>query len=61
MSDRYRGFLNMLSRNSSIVPTSDMTGILEFGGIWKKREQVYGAPGYWVLRAYAEPAGGHRK
>jgi alpha-N-arabinofuranosidase len=48
------GFLNMLMRNSSIVPISDMTGILEFGGIWKKREQVYGAPGYWVLRSYAE-------
>jgi alpha-N-arabinofuranosidase len=48
------GFLNMLLRNSSIVPISDMTGILEFGGIWKKREQVYGAPGYWVLRGYAE-------
>jgi len=31
-----------------------MTGILEFGGIWKKREQVYGVPGYWVLRSYAE-------
>jgi alpha-L-arabinofuranosidase len=48
------GFLNMLLRNSSIVPISDMTGILEFGGIWKKREQVYGSPGYWVLRSYAE-------
>ncbi|AXC12967.1 Alpha-N-arabinofuranosidase [Acidisarcina polymorpha] len=48
------GFLNMLMRNADIVPISDMTGILEFGGIWKKREQVYGAPGYWVLRSYAE-------
>jgi alpha-N-arabinofuranosidase len=48
------GFLNMLLRNSEIVPISDMTGILEFGGIWKAREQVYGAPGYWVLRSYAE-------
>jgi alpha-N-arabinofuranosidase len=48
------GFLNMLLRNSAIVPISDMTGILEFGGIWKGREQVYGAPGYWVLRSYAE-------
>jgi alpha-L-arabinofuranosidase len=48
------GFLNMLLRNSEMVPVSDMTGILEFAGIWKKREQVYGAPGYWVLRSYAE-------
>lgn len=47
------GFLNMLMRTSDVVTVSNMTGILEFGGIWKKREQVYGAPSYWVLRAYA--------
>ncbi len=50
------GFLNMAMRESEIVPISDMTGILEFGGIWKKREQVYGAPAYWVLRTYAGAA-----
>jgi alpha-N-arabinofuranosidase len=47
------GFLNMLMRNSDVVTVSDMTGILEFGGIWKKREQVYGTPAYWVLRTFA--------
>lgn len=47
------GFLNMILRNSDIVPISDMTGIMEFGGIWRKRGQVYGAPAYWVLREYA--------
>lgn len=47
------GFLNMIIRNSDIVPISDMTGIMEFGGIWKKRGQVYSAPAYWVLREYA--------
>jgi alpha-L-arabinofuranosidase len=47
------GFLNMVMRNSDVVSVSDMTGILEFGGIWKKRGQVYGAPAYWVLRTYA--------
>ena len=47
------GFLNMVMRNSDAVIVSDMTGILEFGGIWKKRAQVYGAPAYWVLREYA--------
>ncbi len=47
------GFLNMLMRNSDVVTVSDMTGILEFGGIWKKREQVYGAPAYWVFRSFA--------
>ena len=47
------GFLNMVMRNSDVVSISDMTGILEFGGIWKKRAQVYGAPAYWALREYA--------
>lgn len=50
------GFLNMLLDHSDIVPISDMTGIIEFAGIWKRREQVYGAPAYWVLRTYAEAA-----
>jgi alpha-N-arabinofuranosidase len=36
-----------------------MTGILEFAGIWKRREQVYAAPAYWVLRSYAEEAPTH--
>ena len=47
------GLLNMEMRNADAVSISDMTGILEFGGIWKKRGQVYGAPAYWVLRSYA--------
>ncbi|WP_263382273.1 alpha-L-arabinofuranosidase C-terminal domain-containing protein [Granulicella arctica] len=47
------GFLNMVMRNADTVSISDMTGILEFGGIWKKRGQVYGAPAYWVLRTLA--------
>ncbi len=47
------GFLNMAMRNSDAVAISDMTGILEFGGIWKKHAQVYGAPAYWVLREYS--------
>lgn len=47
------GFLNMVMRNANAVSVSDMTGIMEFGGIWKKRSQVYGAPAYWVLREYA--------
>jgi alpha-L-arabinofuranosidase len=47
------GFLNMLLRNSAIVPVSDMTGIMEFAGIWKKRSQVYATPAYYVFRMYA--------
>lgn len=47
------GFLNMLIRNSAIVPVSDMTGIMEFGGIWKKRSQVFGTPSYYAFKLYA--------
>ncbi len=47
------GFLNMLMRNSDIVPVSDMTGLIWFGGIWKKMGQVYGTPAYWAFREYA--------
>jgi alpha-N-arabinofuranosidase len=50
------GFLNTILRDADIVPISDMTGNVEFGGIWKKRGQVYPAPAYWVLRAYATAA-----
>lgn len=52
------GFFNMLMRNANAVPVSDMTGIMEFAGIWKSRGQVYGAPGYYAFRMYstAHPA-----
>ena len=52
------GFFNMLMRNSDVAPISDMTGIMEFAGIWKNRSQVYGAPGYYAFRMYstARPA-----
>lgn len=47
------GFFNMLLRNSSIVPISDMTGIMEFAGIWKRRSQVFATPAYYVFKLYA--------
>ncbi len=47
------GFFNMLMRNADIVPISDMTGIMEFAGIWKKRSQVYAAPAYYAFRMYS--------
>jgi alpha-N-arabinofuranosidase len=46
-------FFNMLMRNADIVPISDMTGILEFAGIWKKRSQVFAAPAYYAFRMYS--------
>ena len=47
------GFFNMLMQNASIVPISDMTGIIEFAGIWKKRGRVYGTPSYYTFRLYS--------
>ena len=47
------GFLSMLLRNADLVPISDMTGIIEFGGIWKKRGRVFGVPAYWVFQMYS--------
>jgi len=48
------GFLNMLLRVADIVPIADMTGIMEFGGIWKKRGRVFGTPAYWAFRMYSD-------
>jgi alpha-N-arabinofuranosidase len=47
------GFFNMLLQNADIVPISDMTGIIEFAGIWKKRARVYGTPSYYAFRMYS--------
>jgi alpha-L-arabinofuranosidase len=47
------GFLNMLLRTADIVPIADMTGNIEFGGLWKKRGRVYGVPAYWAFRMYS--------
>jgi alpha-N-arabinofuranosidase len=47
------GFLNTLMRTADFVPISNMTGLIEFGGIWKKRGQVYGVPAYWAFRMYS--------
>ena len=47
------GLFNTLMRNADVVPISDMTGIMEFAGVWKKRGQVYAAPGYYAFRMYS--------
>ncbi len=47
------GFLNMLMRSRDIVPVADMTGLIEFGGIWKKKGRVFGVPSYYAFRMYS--------
>ncbi|MGB6722278.1 MAG: alpha-L-arabinofuranosidase C-terminal domain-containing protein [Terracidiphilus sp.] len=51
------GFLNTLLRHASQVKIADMTGIMEFAGIWKRREQVYAVPAYYVFRMYTAVKG----
>lgn len=51
------GFLNTVLRHTSQIKITDMTGIMEFAGIWKKREQVYAVPAYYVFKMYAPVAG----
>ena len=47
------GFFNTLIRVADFTPVSDMTGLIEFGGVWKKRGRVYGVPAYWAFRMYS--------
>jgi alpha-N-arabinofuranosidase len=47
------GFLNTLIRTADFVPISDMTGLIEFGGVWKRRGRVFGTPAYWAFRMYS--------
>lgn len=47
------GFLNMLMKNTATVQVSDMTGIMEFAGIWKRRGQAFATPSYYVFKLYA--------
>ena len=47
------GFFNMLLQNADVVPVSDMTGIVEFAGIWKKRGRVFATPAYYTFQLYA--------
>jgi alpha-N-arabinofuranosidase len=51
------GFLNTVLRHTSEVKITDMTGIMEFAGIWKKREQVYAVPAYYAFKMYTAVAG----
>lgn len=50
-------FLNTVLRHSNEVKITDMTGSMEFAGIWKKREQVYAMPAYYVFQMYTAVKG----
>jgi alpha-L-arabinofuranosidase len=51
------GFLNTVLRHDSEISITDMTGMMEFAGIWKKRGQVYAVPAYYAFKLYTSVAG----
>ncbi len=51
------GFLNTVLRHTADVNITDMTGIMEFAGIWKRGEQVYAVPAYYVFKMYTAVKG----
>lgn len=48
---------NTFFRHNSEVKLVDMTGLMEFAGIWKRREQVFATPSYYVFRMYSTAGG----
>lgn len=51
------GWMNMLLENADFVPVSDMTGLMEFGGIQKRHGRVFETPQYWAFWLYSNFAG----
>ena len=51
------GFLNQVLRRADSVTITDMTGLMEFAGIWKRREQVYAVPAYYAFQMYTAVKG----
>lgn len=48
---------NTYFRHSDQIRLVDMTGLMEFAGIWKRREQVFVSPAYYVFQMYARSKG----
>lgn len=51
------GWMNMIRDHSDFVPVSDMTGLLEFAGIYKRKGRVFVTPQYWAFSLYSTLAG----
>jgi alpha-N-arabinofuranosidase len=44
---------NTYLRHNSQVKLVNLTGLMEFAGIWKRREQVFASPAYYVFQMYS--------
>lgn len=51
------GFLNTLLRHVHQVKIANMTGAMEFAGVWRRRGQVYAVPAYYVFQMYTTVKG----
>jgi alpha-N-arabinofuranosidase len=51
------GWMNMILSHADFVPISDMTGLIEGGGIHKQRGRVYLTPQCWAFSLYSNYAG----
>ncbi|HEY4354981.1 MAG TPA: alpha-L-arabinofuranosidase C-terminal domain-containing protein [Acidobacteriaceae bacterium] len=51
------GFLNTVLRHTDQIKITDMTGSMEFAGVWKRREQVYAVPAYYAFQLYTAVKG----
>jgi alpha-N-arabinofuranosidase len=48
---------NAYFRHNAQIKLVDMTGLMEFAGIWKRREQVFGTPAYYAFQLYSSAKG----
>jgi alpha-N-arabinofuranosidase len=48
---------NTFFRHNDEVKLVDMTGLMEFAGIWKRREQVFASPAYYAFQLYSAAKG----
>jgi alpha-N-arabinofuranosidase len=48
---------NTYFRHSNQIKIVDMTGLMEFAGVWKRREQVFASPAYYVFQLYSTAKG----
>jgi alpha-N-arabinofuranosidase len=48
---------NTYFRHNGEVKLVDLTGLMEFAGIWKRREQVFASPAYYVFELYSAAKG----
>ncbi|HEX4039385.1 MAG TPA: alpha-L-arabinofuranosidase C-terminal domain-containing protein [Acidobacteriaceae bacterium] len=51
------GTFNTYLRRNSEIKLVDLTGLMEFAGIWKRREQVFASPAYYVFKMYSAAKG----